>query len=116
MFKYNELSDLKTGELVTPIQGDGNKIICLNQNLEKVIYTFDDFDFDKTEDERSFIVDDGSSDDSSDVEEVLPEEESPKKEHWINDNGDKYQILYASGYKPHKTLRSVNIIQSIITN
>lgn len=115
MFKYNELSDLKTGELVTPIQRDGNKIICLNQNLEKVIYTFDDFDFDKTEDERNFIVDDGSSDDSNDVEEILPKEENPKKEHWITDNGDKYQILYASGYKPNKALRSVNIIQSIIS-
>lgn len=59
MFKYNELSDLLTGELVTPLRMDENdNIICLNKNNEEVIYTFDDFDFDKTPEERVFIVDD----------------------------------------------------------
>lgn len=62
MFKYNELSDLLTGELVTPLRMDENdNIICLNKNSEEVIYTFDDFDFDKTPEERIFIVDDTSN-------------------------------------------------------
>ena len=59
MFKYNELSDLLTGELVTPLRMDENdNIICLNKNNEEIVYTFDDFDFDKTPEERVFIVDD----------------------------------------------------------
>jgi len=62
MFKYNELSDLLTGELVTPLRMDeDDNIICLNKNNEEVIYTFDDFDFDKTPEERIFIVDDTSN-------------------------------------------------------
>ena len=65
MFKYNELSDLLTGELVTPLRMDENdNIICLNKNNEEVIYTFDDFDFDKTPEERIFIVDDTSNEES----------------------------------------------------
>jgi len=62
MFKYNELSDLLTGELVTPLRMDkDDNIICLNKNNEEVVYTFDDFDFDKTPEERIFIVDDTSN-------------------------------------------------------
>lgn len=65
MFKYNELSDLLTGELVTPLRMDENdNIICLNKNNKEVIYTFDDFDFDKTPEERIFIVDDTSNEES----------------------------------------------------
>jgi len=65
MFKYNELSDLLTGELVTPLRMDENdNIICLNKNNEEVIHTFDDFDFDKTPEERIFIVDDTSNEES----------------------------------------------------
>ena len=52
MFKYNELSDLKTGELVKPIQLDGEYIICLNEEGSEKRYSFDDFDFDKTPEER----------------------------------------------------------------
>lgn len=74
MFKYNELSDLLTGELVTPLRMDENdNIICLNKNNEEVIYTFDDFDFDKTPEERIFIVDDTTN------EEPEPEPETPKE-------------------------------------
>ena len=65
MFAYNELSDLINGELVTPLRKDGENIICINSNGEEVVYSFDDFDFDKTLEERSFIVED-SNDDSSD--------------------------------------------------
>ena len=63
MFAYNELSDLLTGELVVPIKKIGENIVCLNLNKEEVVYSFNDFDFDKTIEERSFIIEDGSSDD-----------------------------------------------------
>lgn len=129
MFKYNELSDLLNGELVTPIQKDGDKIICLDKNLNKVYYTFDDFDFDKTEDERIFIVDDGSSDDSSDSsgdnsidnstdssDDIIIPKENNDREHWITDNGEKSQILSSAGYSPNSSINNVNIIQFSISN
>lgn len=120
MFKYNELSDLITGELVTPIQKEGDKIACIDKNSDLVYYSFEDFDFDKTIDERNFIVDDGSSDDfssssddgsSDDIQEIIEEETDETREHWITDNGKKEEILNASGYSPIHSIRDVNIIQ-----
>ena len=75
MFKYNELSDLKDGRLVTPIKcTDDDIIICLDENGREIELEFNDFDFNKTVDERLFIVDDGE--DSSDlITEPEPEEE-----------------------------------------
>jgi hypothetical protein len=63
VFKYNILSDLKTGELVTPIRLEGENIICLNANNEEVIYHKEDFDFLKTITQRNMIDDGISSDD-----------------------------------------------------
>ena len=40
---------------------ENDNIICLNKNNEEIVYTFDDFDFDKTPEERIFIVDDTSN-------------------------------------------------------
>lgn len=77
MFKYNELSDLLTGELVTPLRMDENdNIICLNKNSEEVIYTFDDFDFDKTPEERIFIVDDTTNEEPESGNKETPTPES----------------------------------------
>lgn len=124
MFKYNELSDLLTGELVTPVQKDGDKIICIDKNLNKVYYSFSDFDFEKTVEERNFIVDDGSSDDSFDnssesissddssddkEEEKIPVDKSDYHERWVTDNGEKLEILSAAGYKS-KNINNTNII------
>ena len=68
MFAYNELSDLlNSNELVTPIKKVGENILCLNSKGEEVIYSFDDFDFDKTIEERSFIV----------ISDDTPEQEKP---------------------------------------
>lgn len=79
MFKYNELSDLLTGELVTPLRMDENdNIICLNKNNEEVIYTFDDFDFDKTPEERVFIVDDTSFNEEVNDENQTTEPSEPE--------------------------------------
>ena len=84
MFAYNELSDLLNGELVIPIEKRGKKILCLNSNNEEVEYSFSDFDFDKTIEERSFIVKDSSEDSSeeqSSSDDTTPKENSPAKEY-----------------------------------
>lgn len=76
MFKYNELSDLKDGRLVTPIKcTDDDIIICLDENGREVELEFDDFDFNKTVDERLFIVDDGEDSSEELITEPEPEEE-----------------------------------------
>lgn len=76
MFKYNELSDLIDGSLVTPLSKEDNgTILCLDSTGSKVYYSFDDFDFDKTINERKTIVsktdnsDSGSKDESSNIKE-----------------------------------------------
>jgi hypothetical protein len=55
MFAYNELSDLLTGELVTPLRMDSasGKVICLTSTGSEVLYSFSDFDFDKTIEDRT---------------------------------------------------------------
>lgn len=78
MFKYNELSDLLNGELVVPIKKEGDKILCLKDGKE-VIYSFDDFDFDKTIEERNFIV----VDDSSDEDEIISDDSNDNSEDTI---------------------------------
>ena len=117
MFAYNELSDLINGELVTPLRKDGENIICLNSNGEEVVYSFDDFDFDKTLEERSFIVED-SNDDSSE-ENTSPEEIEQKKEysfdskndpHWL-DIGDAELIAQQFGYEPSTPRTKIKVIK-----
>lgn len=78
MFKYNELSDLLNGELVVPIKKEGDKILCLKDGKE-VTYSFDDFDFDKTIEERNFIV----VDDSSDEDEIISDDSNDNSEDTI---------------------------------
>lgn len=74
MFKYNELSDLKNGSLVTPLsKEDDGTILCLNQNGEKVYFTFKDFDFSKK-------VEDRKPEEDIKSEEILPPEEDIKPE------------------------------------
>lgn len=114
MFAYNELSDLINGELVTPLRKDGENIICLNSNGEEVVYSFDDFDFDKTLEERSFIVED-SNDDSS--EENTPSKESKEYSfdskddpHWL-DIGDAELIAQQFGYEPSTPRTKIKAIK-----
>ncbi len=53
MFKYNELSDLLNGTLVTPLsKEDDGSIRCLDSEGNECFYEFDDFDFDKQPEER----------------------------------------------------------------
>lgn len=56
MFKYNEWSDLIDGSLVKPLsKTESGKILCLTQNNEEKEYSFEDFDFDKTVEQRETI-------------------------------------------------------------
>lgn len=84
MFKWNELSDLLDGTLVTPLsKTDSGNILCLNEDGTQSEYSYDDFDFEKTIDERSEttvseVVDtmDSDSDDAEiDGSETLETEE-----------------------------------------
>ena len=116
MFAYNELSDLINGELVTPLRKDGENIICLNSNGEEVVYSFDDFDFDKTLEERSFIVED-SNDDSSEentsTEEIEQKEysfDSKNDPHWL-DIGDAELIAKQFGYEPSTPRTKIKAIK-----
>ena len=123
MFAYNELSDLITGELVTPIKKNGDKIICLNSNHEEVEYSFEDFDFDKTVEERVFAteeniedyieIDDTSSDEESQTIIETPEEKKEPKEysfdsntdsHWL-DKDDSELIAHQFGYKATNNIK-----------
>lgn len=117
MFAYNELSDLINGELVTPLRKDGENIICLNSNGEEVVYSFDDFDFDKTLEERSFIVEDSNDDSSEETTSI--EETEQKKEysfdskndpHWL-DIGDAELIAQQFGYEPSTPRTKIKAIK-----
>ena len=125
MFAYNELSDLINGELVTPLRKDGENIICINSNGEEVAYSFDDFDFDKTLEERSFIVEDSNDDSSDEIsnddssEENISPEKTEQKEysfdsnddpHWL-DVGDAELIAQQFGYKPSTPRTKIKAIK-----
>ena len=86
MFAYNELSDLLTGELVIPIKKMGENIVCLNLNKEEEIYNFNDFDFDKTIEERSFIIEDDSSDNTSSEDISFSSDESNSSKDTSSDD------------------------------
>ena len=125
MFAYNELSDLINGELVTPLKKNGENIICINSNGEEVVYSFDDFDFDKTLEERSFIVEDSNDDSSDEIsndessEENISPEKTEQKEysfdskddpHWL-DVGDAELIAQQFGYKPSTPRTKIKAIK-----
>jgi hypothetical protein len=53
MFKYNELSDLLNGSLVTPLsKTDDGLIRCIDNDGNECFYEFEDFDFDKLPEDR----------------------------------------------------------------
>lgn len=114
MFAYNELSDLINGELVTPLRKDGENIICINSNGEEVVYSFDDFDFDKTLEERSFIVEDSNDDSSEENISVEQKKEysfdSKDDPHWL-DVGDAELIAQQFGYKPSTPRTKIKAIK-----
>lgn len=53
MFKYNELSDLLNGSLVTPLsKTDDGLIRCIDNEGNECFYEFEDFDFNKLPEDR----------------------------------------------------------------
>lgn len=56
MFKYNSLSDLKDGTLITPLRKEGSDIVCQTENGIIVNKLITDFDFAKKPEEREFIL------------------------------------------------------------
>lgn len=124
MFKYNELSDLKNGNLVTPIKKTENGVLCIDENGDEVIYFFTDFDFNKKLEGRNPIIVDDNSEDSEDEKEPIytidsddSEEDSTnsssdnKNNEWILSDFEKAKILHKFGYRPRRTIREVNIIK-----
>lgn len=113
MFAYNKFSDLLTGELVIPIRKEGELIYCLDANNNEVVYTFDDFDFEKQEDERN-IEDFIEIDDEEKEEEPKEEVQILPKSYFETDPVRIYNILKKAGLNPTFALRNVNILTDII--
>jgi len=119
MFKYNELSDLLTGELVKPIKFKNDKIICLNENLEIVEYNFEDFDFDKTPEERMFIVDDPAQQEQEQQQEEEQEQQEQQQEELSSDNSGflseekKINFLLRLGYSTKEAIK-MNVYRDIV--
>ena len=118
MFKYNELSDLLTGELVKPIKFKNDKIVCLNENLEIVEYDFEDFDFDKTPEERMFIVDDPTQQEQQEQQEQEEKEQQEQEELSDDKSGflseeKKINFLLRLGYSTKEAIK-MNVYRDII--
>jgi hypothetical protein len=107
MFAYNEFSDLLTGELVIPLKKENGKIICLDSNGKEIIKDFEEFDFDKTVEERSFVVEE--EEEKEEIKEKEEKKEEPKEysfdtnndndNHWL-DSDEAGNIALNFGYIP----------------
>lgn len=95
MFKYNELSDLVDGTLVTPLSKmDDGSVRCLDSNGQECFHVFKDFDFAKKIEERKLNSDNLESE-LQDLVKPEPEvkepviEEKPKEEITYQDMLDE---------------------------
>ena len=80
MFKYNELSDLTNGSLVTPLSKmDDGSIRCLDKNGQECFHVFKEFDFAKKVEERKLNSDDLESE-LQDLVKPEPEIKEPEVE------------------------------------
>lgn len=127
MFGYNILSDLKNGELVTPIRMKNGVIVCLTQNGEEIECSFEDFDFEKTEEERLIEVDSNEIEKEPIVEKLVEEiklvekkeeaneEQVEKLEKFVIDEEEKIKILEFFNFKyDSNKLNKINILKSNI--
>ena len=127
MFGYNILSDLKNGELVTPIRMENGVIVCLTQNGEEIECSFEDFDFEKTEEERLIEIDSNEIEKEPIVEKLKEEIESIEKkeeaneeqveklEKFVIDEEEKIKILEFFNFKyDNNKLNKINILKSSI--
>ena len=77
MFKYNELSDLLNGSLVTPLsKTDDGLIRCIDNEGNECFYEFEDFDFDKLPEDR--ITDEPIIDDPIIDDPIIEPEPNPE--------------------------------------
>ena len=109
MFAYNELSDLLNGDLVTPLKKEGDNIICLTKDGKEAVFSFEDFDFDKTIEERNFIVKDDESQEEEDEDsfEVVLD---PK---WLS-KGEAELLALQGGWIPGRNIMGMR--EFTITN
>lgn len=127
MFGYNILSDLKNGQLVTPIRMENGIIVCLTQNGEEIECSFEDFDFEKTEEERLIEIDSNEIEKKPIVEkleeeiklvekkEEANEEQVEKLEKFVIDEEEKIKILDFFNFKyDNNKLNKINILKSNI--
>jgi hypothetical protein len=91
VFKYNELSDLKNGELVIPIKREGTKVLCINQKGEEAYYSFKDFDVDKR-------IEDRNKEDDSSEETVIVDDSSEEEENTSYESVQKETIYKDANY------------------
>jgi len=91
VFKYNELSDLKNGELVIPIKREGTKVLCINQKGEEAYYSFKDFDVDKR-------IEDRNKEDDSSEETVIIDDSSEEEENTSYESVQKETIYKNANY------------------
>jgi hypothetical protein len=91
VFKYNELSDLKNGELVIPIKREGTKVLCINQKGEEAYYSFKDFDVDKR-------IEDRNKEDDSSEETVIVDDSSEEEENTSYESVQKETIYKNANY------------------
>jgi len=91
VFKYNELSDLKNGELVIPIKREGTKVLCINQKGEEAYYSFKDFDVDKR-------IEDRNKEDDSSEETVIIDDSSEEEENTSYESVQKETIYKDANY------------------
>ena len=102
MFAYNEFSDLLTGELVIPLKKENGKIICLDSNGKEIIKDFEEFDFDKTVEERSFVVEEEEEKEEENKEgpkEYSFDTNNDNDKHWL-DSDEAGNIALDFGYIP----------------
>lgn len=119
MFGYNILSDLKNGQLVTPIRMENGIIVCLTQNGEEIECSFEDFDFERTEEERLIEVDNSENEKvevgEKPVEEKVEKEPAKKLEEFVTDEDEKNRILKLFNFKyDNNKLNKINILKSNI--
>lgn len=100
MFRYNALSDLKTGELVTPIRNENGVIVCLNENDEEVKYVMADFDFAKTLQQRELEDGVSSEDLAAQMDIDAPEPEIIE--------------VHTEVEKPVEVLKEVEVVKEVV--
>lgn len=94
MFKYNELSDLLNGSLVTPLsKTDDGLIRCIDSEGNECFYEFDDFDFDKLPEDRIIEEPIVESEPSPGLEKDDSEYDGTDKDIIENDENNEEKII-----------------------